>query len=428
MDHLSPLFMLLCLVGLVLVSAFCSSAETGMMALNRYKLRHLARAKHKRARRVVQMLERPDRLLGVILITNTFANNLASVLALLLAQHYFAQLGVVITLVTLGITLVLFVFAEMGPKIVAALYPQQIAFFAVLPLSLLLRVLYPLVWVANLFTNSLLRLCGVGVQVRAAKHEQLNREELRTLLREAADVIADEHQRMLLQVLDLEDVVVEDIMVPRSEVYGIDLDDPWETIVVQLQESRYAYVPLYRASINCVEGMLHVRKVLHGLLTGTLDKERLLQLAEVVYFIPEGTVLARQLLEFRSNKKSIGLVVDEYGELQGLLTIADILEEIVGEFSTTLNAANPEIKPQKDGGFLVDGGMTIRDLNRLLKWELPTDGPKTLSGLIVEQLEAMPQAGVSLLLAGHPVEILSVSDHTVDVARINPQVESIASE
>ena len=407
------------LVVLIIISGLFSSSETGMMSLNRYKLRHLARGQHRLARLVVRLLERPDRLLGVILIGNTLANNLASMMAVLLASHFFGGIGASMTVVSICLTLVLLIFAEVGPKTIAALFPQRVAFLMAYPLAFLLRFLYPFVWFTNTVSNSLIRL--LGINVKATSHDELNREELRSLLHELKDVVSKEHQLMLLSILELEEAVVEEIMIPRNEVVGIDLQQPWSDIVQALQTSPYAYLPLYRGTIEQVVAMLQVRKTLPSLLAGELSPKRLLDLASVPYFIPEGTTLTKQLLEFKQKHDSIGLVVDEYGELCGLLTLEDILEQIVGEFTTNLIPLSQEVKPQTDGSYLIDGSVNVRELNRLLDWQLPTDGPKTLNGLIIEHLESLPESGLLLSIAGLSVEIISVEENRVKLAKITLQ-------
>lgn len=410
--------LLILLVALILLSGFFSGSETGMMSLNRYRLRHLARKGLPNAKRVSRLLERPDRLLGVILIGNTFANVLASAIATVIAVHFFGDVGVLIA--TILLTLVILIFAETAPKTLAALYPEKVAYPFSLPLKILLKVFYPLVWVVNGFANALLRLFGIKVDKH--KFEPLSLEELRTLVHEATGKIATNYQQMLLRILDLEQITVEDVMIPRNAIYGIDLEDNWDTILERLAKCGHAFVPLYRDNIDHVVGMLNTRKVLSSMQQQALNKKILLSIAEDVYFVPEGAILNRQLLNFQNQRKSIGLVVDEYGDIQGLVTLQDVLEEIVGEFARDIDETTRYVRKQRDGSYLIDGRITIRDLNRATRWNLPLEGPKTLSGLIVENLESIPAAGVSLRIAGYPMEVVRVSGNTVRQVKILPDL------
>jgi len=394
---LGVLFGLLLL--LVLLSAFFSGSETGLMTLNRYRLRHLARAGHPGARRAARLLERPDRLIGVILLGNNFVNILASSIATIIALRLMGEAGVAVAAGLL--TLVILIFAEVAPKTLAALHPERLAFPAAFVLGPLLRLLYPLVWATNGLANGLLRL--LGVRPEAGETQPLTREELRTVLIEAGGMIPRRHQRMLLSILDLEQTAVEDIMVPRGEIVGIDVEAPWEEVVEELTQAQHTRLPVYRHSIENIVGFLHVRSVVRLLATGELDRERLLAAVREPYFVPEGTPLTTQLLNFQRERRRIGLVVDEYGDILGLVTLEDILEEIVGEFTTDPSVRGRGIRPQPDGSYLVDGGVAVREINRRLGIELPTDGPRTLNGLVLEHLEAIPEPGTSMLIGGYPV-------------------------
>ncbi len=418
MKELNTYYLLIGLCLLVLLSGFFSGSETGMMALNRYRLRHLARKGHVTAKRVMKLLGRPDRLLGVILIGNTFANVLASAIATVLASHYFGDLGVFI--VTIVLTLIILIFAEATPKTLAALHPQRVAFPSSFLLSLLLKVFYPLVWFVNGIANSILRL--FKVRVKGGKVESLTADELRTVVREASGKISSSYQQMLLRILALEQVTVEDVMIPRNEIYGIDIADDWDKILKALMSSEHSYVPLYRENIDHVIGLLNLRNLLTLLPRSDLSKDKLVSLASEVYFVPEVTLLNRQLLNFQQENKSIGLVVDEYGDIQGLVTIQDILEEIVGQFAVDIADTARLFEKQKDGSYLVDGSINLRDLNRMTSWEFPTDGPKTLSGVIIEYLEMIPISGVALRLAGYPIEVLKVSDNKIKLVQIWPHL------
>lgn len=412
-----PIWVLLgILVVLVLLSAFFSGSETGLISLNRYRLRHMAKGGHAGAMRASELLKRPDRLIGLILLGNNFVNILASAIATIIALRLLGDDGIMVA--TMLLTVVVLIFAEITPKTLAALHPERFAFPATLFLRPLLRALYPLVWLLNTIPNALLRLLRVS-QEDMASHS-LSSEELRTVVNEAGAMIPRRHQKMLLSILDLERVTVEDIMVPRSEIVGIDLDDDWDTIETQLRTSQHTRLPVYRGDIHNVLGFLHLRNVLALRRQHELSREDLESLIRETYFIPEGTALNTQLLHFQRQRRRIGMVVDEYGDIQGLVTLDDILEEIVGEFTTDPSHSSKDIHPQEDGTFLVDGSANIRELNRIMLWDLPTDGPKTLNGMITEYLETIPEAGTSLLLEGYPIEILQAANNTVKTVRIDP--------
>ncbi|ABS76915.1 HlyC/CorC family transporter [Coxiella burnetii] len=405
------------LVLLIFLSAFFSGSETGMMALNRYRLRHLARKGHVKAQRVVTLLKRPDRLLGVILIGNTFANILASAVATVIAVHYLGDLGVIISTVIL--TFLILVFAETTPKTLAALYPQRVAFPASVPLQILLRVFYPLVWLVNTIANAFLRIFGVKVSVQGT--EVVSAEELRSIVREVTGKGLSGYQQMLLRVLNLGQMTVEDVMVPRNRIHGIDIRDDWHKIVEVLLTSEHDYLPIYRENIDRVIGLLNLRRVMQLLSQQQLTKEKLVKVAEEVYFIPEVTLLNQQLLNFRERNKTVGLVVDEYGDIEGLVTLRDILEEVVGEFATGIDGATSLVQFQKEGSYLIDARISVRDLNRIMQWDLPIKGPKTLSGLIIEDLESIPIVGICIRLSGYPMEIVKVSRNAVRLVKVWPK-------
>jgi len=414
---LSVLF--IALAVLIVCSGFFSGSETGLMTLNRYRLRHLANVGHKGALRASKLLARPDRLIGLILLGNNFVNILASSIATIIALRLLGEAGIAIAAVVL--TLVILIFAEVAPKTLAALHPERIAYPATLVLAPLLKLLYPLVWAVNGVANLFLK--PFGVSDLDPSQQSLSPEELRTVVLEAGIMIPKRHRAMLLSILDLEAVTVNDIMVPRSEVTGIDLEDDWDAIVAQLTHSNYTRLLVYRGNIDHVVGFLHLRKVVTLLIKKpNCGREDLEGLIREPYFIPEGTTLHTQLLNFQQQHQRIGLVVDEYGDVLGLVTLEDILEEIVGEFTTNPLAMGRNIIQQGDGSYLVDGSATIRTLNRTLNWQLPTGGPKTLNGLIMEYLEAIPEPGTSLLLAGHPVEIVKTSGNRVKTVLIRPRL------
>jgi len=404
------------LAFLLFLSAFFSGSETALMTLNRYRLRHLTAAGHPGARLAERLLQKPDRLIGLILLGNNFVNILASSLATIIAIRLGGEGAIPIAAGLL--TLVVLIFSEVAPKTLAALNPERVAFPASWVYTPLLRMLFPVVWLVNLMANAVLRLFGVYPD--DAEGTALSREELRTVVNEAGAMIPKRHQKMLLNILDLEKVTVDDIMVPRSELDGIDLDNPIDVILEQLEQIPYTRVLAFRGSIDHVVGFLHSRRVMQAQLDDELTRETLEGLIREPYYIPKGTPLNRQLLNFQRKRRRTALVVDEYGDVQGLVTMADLLEEIVGEFATDPADGIADVLPQDDGSFLVDGAANLRDLVRTMHWELPTDGPKTLNGLIVEHLESIPETGTSLMIAGYPIEVVQIQDNAVKTARLRP--------
>ena len=387
------------------------------MSLNRYKLRHLAQTKHKAARRVEKLLARPDRLLGLILIGNNLVNILASAIATIVCIRLFGDIGVAVA--TFGLTLVVLVFGEVTPKTLAAMFPERIAYPASWVLKGLMVPFAPLVWLINSITNLLLKL----LRLEHRKDDSLNTEELRTIVNEAGSLIPQRHQEMLISILDLDKMTVENIMVPRSEISAIDINDDWKSILRQLAHCAHTKILLYRDNIDDVVGFLHSRDALRLVARDQFSKSSLLREVDPIYFIPQGTPLNVQLAKFQRNKERIGLIVDEYGDIQGLITLDDILEEIVGDFTTSMAPApSDEIHPQPDGSFLVEGSASIRELNKEMHWHLPIDGPRTLNGVILEYLEEIPQPNISVRLAGYPIEILEVENNMVKMARIMPQL------
>ena len=416
MDHIPISVLIGALIFLIILSAFFSGSETGLVSLNRYRLRHLAKTKHRGAARAAKLLERPDRLIGLILLGNNFVNILASSIATILALRLYGEAGIAVAAGIL--TLVILIFSEVTPKTLAVLHPERFAFPATFILSPLLKILYPLVWMVNIAANGLLRLGGINTD--KATSQALSSEELRMVVTEAGAMIPRRHQMMLTNILDLEKVTVDDIMIPRNELVGIDMHDDWEDILKQLTNSQHTRMPVFDTDINNVLGMIHVRNTLQLLTRKETSKEDLKRWIRPAYFVPEGTPLNKQLLHFQREKRRSGLVVDEYGDVQGLVTLEDILEEIVGEFTTDPAIHIKEVHRQEDGTFLVDGSASIRELNRVMQWELPTNGPKTFSGLITEHMESIPEPGTSLMLAGYPVEIVQTKGNMVKTAQINP--------
>ncbi len=396
-----------------------------MMALNRYRLRHLADQNHRGAQRARRLLDRPDRLIGLILLGNNFVNIAATTIATLISIRLLGDLGPLVAMVVL--TLVVLIFAETTPKTLAALYPERVAFPSSLVLGVLLVVLYPLVWLVNILANAVLRL--FGVRVDKADDMALSREELRTVVKEAGAMISGKHREMLFGILDLERVTVEGIMVPRAEIDGIDLDAEPGDLREQLMTARHTRMPCYRGSLDQLAGILHLRKV-SRLLSSTdeISTDLLAELVEEPYFVPNGTDLNTQLLNFQRRKQRIAMIVDEYGEIDGLVTLDDLLEEVVGEFTTDPQAFDLDIYPQEDGTYLIDGSATIREINRSCGWRLPEDGPKTLNGLILETLENIPEPDTSLRIGDYTIEVENTTDQAVKTARIRPSptVSSIA--
>ncbi len=384
-----------------------------MMALNRYRLNHLADSGHRGARIARQLLEQPDRLLGTILVGNNLVNIAAASVTTVVALRLFGDAAVAIA--TLFITFVILVFAEIPPKTVAALYPERIAFPAAFVLKPLITVAHPAVWLANKTGGAWLKLLRIPLHKRT---DTLGLAELRSVLRDAGVKIPQTHQNMLLRILELENMTVEDVMVPRTEIEAIDLDEDWDDIIEQLATSHHTRLPVYRETLDKIVGELHLRKVLHLTQRSDFGKEGLLKLVQEPHFIPEDAKLTQQLLDLQNRRRQMGLVVDEYGDITGLITLEEILEEIVGEFTRHVPGIDEDIRPQEDGSFLVDGSTNVRDLNRKLGWDLPVDGPKTLNGLILEAMENIPEQGNKLLLGGHSVEILQTRDNSVAVARI----------
>ena len=403
------------LAFLIVLSAFFSGSETGLMTLNRYRLRHLVRARHRGAVRAQKLLERPDRLIGLILLGNNFVNILASTLTAVIAFRVAGEAGLVAGAALL--TLIILIFAEVTPKTLAALHPERVAFPAAFVYGPLLWLLYPFVWAVNIIANTMLK--AIGVRPEQGATNTLSQEELRTVVLEAGAMIPKRHQDMLLNIIDLEKVTVEDIMVPRKEISGIDLDEDWSTIMRQIISSQYTRLPVYHGSIDHVIGFIHLRKILPLLKLDELDKAELEESIREPLFIPENTPLNRQLLNFQRERRRVGLAVDEYGDIQGLVTLEDILEEVVGEFTTDPSTHSKDIMPQEDGSFLANGTVTIRELNRTLNTELPTDGPKTLNGLVLEYLEDIPEPGTSLLLSGYPIDIVQTQGTLVKTLRIH---------
>ncbi len=419
-----PIGALMSLLGfLLLLSAFFSGSETALMSLNRYQLRHKARQGHRGARIAETLLKRPDRLIGLILLGNNLVNfsaaSLVAVIALKIGGEPAVAIGTVI------LTLVVLVFSEAAPKTLAAMHPERLAFPAAIIYYPLLKLTYPIVWMTNACSNGVLYL--FGVRSNDNELQSLTREELRTLVHEAGSRISSRYQKMLISILDLEKVTVDDVMVPHNEIVGIDLDKPPAEIEKIINESQHTRLPVFRDNIDNVLGILHLRR-LANMAVQSFEKDQLIALLEEPYYVPEGTPLSTQLVQFQRRRLRIALVVDEYGDIQGIITLEDILEEIVGEFTT--DPADDIADVIRDGSdhWLVDGTANIRELNRAQHWHLPTEGPKTINGLIVELLETIPEPTTCLKVNGYPIEIVAVDDNRIRTVRIGPRVvESVAS-
>jgi Mg2+/Co2+ transporter CorB len=404
------------LIFLVFLSAFFSAAEISLITLNRYRLRHQVEAGHRGARIAAKLLERPDRLIGVILLGSNSINALFSALTTVTVIRVWGEKESAIGIATVIITLVVLILTDLAPKTLAALRPERIAYPSAFVLRPLLKLSYPVVWIINGLANGLLRLLGVKVQAGVA--EKLSAEELKTLVMEAGVLMPETHQDMLLAILELEKVTVDDVMVPRGEIEGIDLDADWDEIASKLGTSRYTRLPVYRVNLDNVVGVVHLRRVMRLMHSGDFNRASFEALIVEPYFIPQGTPLSTALLNFRASKRRSALVVNEYGDILGLATLEEILEEIVGDFTTPGMTLAEEIQPQADGSFLVHGSVTLRDLNRRLDWDLPTTGPKTLNGLITEYLEDLPETGTSLRLNGYQVDVVRTRGTSVQLARI----------
>ena len=411
---LSALFALLVL--LIGLAAFFAGSETGLMMLNRYRLKHAAKQGSRSSQLAQSLLERPDRLIGMILLGNVLTSALATSVALLIGYRLGGQAGAAIA--PFAVTFVLLIFGEAAPKTLAALYPERVGLPAAYIYWPLQRLLYPVLMLVNLLSNGLLRLFGVSPE-DAAQHS-LSAEELRSVVAEAGAMIPQRHQRMLLSILDLERATVEDIMIPRNEIIGIDLSEPWDKALEVITGSSHTRLPVFDGSIDELKGVVHLRKLVRLAVAGELQLDSLMTLVRDPYFIPEGTPLNQQLLNFQDQKRRIGFVVDEYGDIQGLVTLEDILEEVVGEFTSDPATRIKNVYLDADGSVLVHGSVTVRSLNRSLGWKLPTGGPKTLNGLVLEKLQELPKPGRRLEINNYQIEITDTRANAVKTARIRP--------
>jgi Mg2+/Co2+ transporter CorB len=424
LEHVSTGTLIIILVIMIVVSAYFSASETGMMTLNRYRLRHLAKQGSRSARRVEKLLQKPDRLIGLVLIGNNLVNILASALGTIVGMRLYGDLGVAIA--TGVLTFAVLLFAEVLPKTFAALYPERIAFPSSFLLAPLQKVMFPLVWLLNGITTLILRVFGIRTNVRVS--DAVSKDELRTIVNESHSQISRRNQDMLISVLDLEKVTVDDIMVPRNEIVGIDVNDDWKSIMRQLTHSPHGRIVLYRSSLDDAIGMLRVREA-YRLMTEKkeFNKENLLRAADEIYYVPEGTPLNVQLVKFQRNKEKVGIVVDEYGDIQGLVTVEDILEEIVGDFTTSMSPTlAEEVNPQSDGSVLIDGTANVRELNKAFNWTLPATEARTINGMLLEELEEIPEIGTRVRVSHYDVDILDVQDNMIKQVRVTP-IKSLQS-
>ena len=416
MDVSDSSMLWLTLFILLLVSAFFSGSETGMMSLNRYRLRH-QRKKSAGARRAAKLLATPDRLIGLILIGNNAVNILAAIIANALAIIYVGEAAAP-WVATATLTILVLVFAEVTPKTIAAQYPEWFAFKASHILKPLLTLLWPLVWAINKLTNGLVKL--LGFDPNSSRDDGLDTEELRSVVDLSGHKMSDSHQDMLKGILDLENVSVEDIMIPRNEINGLDIEDEPDVLMAKLFKSEYTRMPIYDGDINNIVGIFHIRKANHLARAAQVTHGAIKRFAEEPYFIPASTTLTTQLLNFKKTRNRFAVVVDEYGEVKGLVTLEDILEEIVGDFTTNTADEADEILARGNSSYLIDGVATIREINKATGWSLPTDGPKTLNGLALEQLESIPDGNVSFMVSGYRFETEEINGTMIKKIAVTP--------
>lgn len=425
MDEIPLSILLLILVGLLALSAFFSGSETSMMAVNRYRLRHRAKAGHHGARLAEKLLAQTDRLLAVILLGNNLVNAAAASLVTLITFRLLGADEMALTLATLLVTFLILVFSEVTPKVAAAIHADRIAPWVSYPLTLMLRLLRPVIWFINLFVQGLLFLLRLHPSAETPGTNSMGVEELRILLAESAVFLPHDHRGMLMNLFDLEKLVVDDVMLPRGQIESIDIELEPEALIHQIMTAHHARIPVHAGEPGNIQGILNVRRALAMINDAHESEDEETDIQAVIkaqlktpYFIPMGTPLLTQLAEFRRNRRRMGLVVDEYGEIQGLLTLADLLEEIVGEFSNDVLEGSGWTR-EPDGSVLVEGGASLRELNRKLGFDFPTDGPRTLNGLVLEQLEAMPEPDTTILIAGYPIDLIQVQERMVKTARIH---------
>lgn len=418
MDDISITALAVALIVLLVVSGFFSVSETSMMALNRYRLRHLVQIGNRGAKLASDLLAKTDRFLGVVLIGNNVINAAVALLVGEIARRLLGDSELALVIATGAAAFAILVFSEITPKVVGAAYPERIALPASFALTPLLKLMRPIVWFVNLFVQALLRLLWLRPDASAGGHK-LSVEELRTLVLEAG-YLPQKHQSILLNLFELQAITVDDVMVPRSQIEAVDLDAPMETVAQQVATAYHRRVLVFAGQPDEVVGTLRARHVLNLVQQGALSRERLRELIREPYYVPSGTPLFSQLQNFQEHQDRIALVVDEYGELKGLVTLEDIVEEIIGEFTTTSPLRTGGYYPQPDGSFLVEGSTLLRELNRKLGFNFPLEGPKTVNGLILEHLQDIPEPNTSVKISDHAIEIVQTQDRVIKAVRIFP--------
>ncbi|MFS1563360.1 MAG: CNNM domain-containing protein [Candidatus Arsenophonus phytopathogenicus] len=418
MEQVSTSTLIIILIVMIILSAYFSASETGMMTLNRYRLRHLAKHGHQAARRVESLLKQPDHLISVILIGNNLINILASSLATIVGMRLYGDVGVAIA--TGILTFVILVFAEVLPKTMAALYPEKVAFPSCLLLKPLQKLMLPIVWLFNTITLMFMRFFGIKAPIISS--DAISKDELRTIVNESKSKLSRRNQDMLISILDLEKVTVGDIMVPRNEIVGIDVNTEWKSIIRQLTHSPHGRIVLYRDTLDDIIGMLRVREAYRLMVEKKeFNKQNLIRAADKIYFIPESTPLNTQLIKFQRNNEKVGIIVDEYGDIQGLVTVEDILEEIVGDFTTSMSPSlAEEALPQTDGSVLIDGTANIREINKAFDWHLPVDGARTINGLLLEELGDIPMLNTEILIGKYRFIVLAINGNVIKQVRAMP--------
>ncbi len=407
------------LAMLLLISAFFSVSETSLMSVNRYRLRHLAKDGHRGARLAVSLLNKTDKLLGMILLCNNLANAASATLVTVISINLFGEGEIVLMSATLAVTFAILVFSEISPKVFAAAHSEKLALFCSYILYPLLKLTAPVVWFVNLFVQSLLRLLGIKVNFTEASHS-ISMEELRSIVLDAGSYIPKKHRTILLNLFDLEKITVDDVMTAHTQIEAINFDNPLESILQQLSTSHHTRLPVKQGPSEEIIGILHIRKAMNQLRDGEIDMEALREIITEPYFIPSGTPLYTQMQQFQEKKQRIALVVDEYGELKGLISLEDILEEVIGDFTTQSPLRTSTYRQEEDGSWIVDGSSHLRDLNRKLELNLPLDGPRTLNGLILEHFEDIPEPNTSFKIGEHRLEVLQTQDRIVKSVRIHP--------
>ncbi|HGJ5890052.1 MAG TPA: CNNM domain-containing protein [Arsenophonus apicola] len=418
MEQVSTSTLIIILIVMIILSAYFSASETGMMTLNRYRLRHLAKHGHQAARRVESLLKQPDRLISLILIGNNLINILASSLATIVGMRLYGDVGVAIATGTL--TFVILVFAEVLPKTMAALYPEKVAFPSSILLKPLQKLMLPVVWLFNTITLMFMHFFGIRSPIISS--DAISKDELRTIVNESKSKLSRRNQDMLISILDLEKVTVGDIMVPRNEIVGIDINSEWKSIIRQLTHSPHGRIVLYRDTLDDIIGMLRVREAYRLMVEKKeFNKQNLIRAADKIYFIPESTPLNIQLIKFQRNNEKVGIIVDEYGDIQGLVTVEDIIEEIVGDFTTSMSPSlAEEVLPQTDGSVLIDGTANIRELNKAFDWHLSVDGARTINGLLLEELGDTPMLNTEILIGKYRFEVLAINGNVIKQVRAMP--------